>query len=97
MQKDFVDLLQSELAKSHDLGLGPENGGQYATSLFLAVYLDNNPCFMFPIKAPEFRVRQVMGTGVEKDLNGKSTRLFFGFMRNLDKKFCHFTTPPFLM
>jgi hypothetical protein len=97
MLKDFVDLFQSEPVKPYDLGLGSENRGQYAACLLLAVYVNNYPAFVFPVKTPEFGVRQVMGAGLEEDLNGESTRPFFRFMRNLDKKFCHFTTPPFLM
>jgi len=85
----FVDLLQREPVKAYDLGMGSVNGRQYAARLLLAFYIDDYPRFMISVIAAEFRIREVMRSRLEKNLNGMEAGLFFRFMRDFNQKFRH--------
>jgi hypothetical protein len=68
MSQHLLDFLQFESTKTYDIGLGAIHGRQYATGLLLAFYVNNDPCFVNPVVAPEFCVRKVMGSRMESPL-----------------------------
>jgi len=94
MPKNFPDLLHGESVQFHDLGFGSIHGRQKSPGLLPAVHIDDHPSFMLPVHAPPLRIRQVMQSGPQEKLNGKSTRLFIRLMGNFHKKSCHRMKPP---